>query len=158
MNGILNHFDSLLGASDVPTGRTDTADWTRLGLPHRAEESVDDELDHPSHPWTDSVLDVYRSAGDDSSPLSAIYQMQHADQIIPNLRAILNSSRSNDEIAAELTDLLGFDEIELVMHILDNRLSVSKQLDQGILKSRTPANGTEQHSRMFICTHSRSRT
>lgn len=30
MNGILNHFDSLLGASDVPTGRTDTADWTRL--------------------------------------------------------------------------------------------------------------------------------
>jgi len=50
------------------------------------------------------------------------------DQIIQSLLSILSSPRTNDEISGEIAELLGYEEIELVMHILDNRPAAIKQV------------------------------
>lgn len=107
-------------------------------MPDQSQDRLD--------PWVDSVLGIYRAPRGGDTLLLAVYQCvvsiyilddlslrvfcrkAHTDQILHSLRETLTSPRTNDEIAAELTDLFGFDEIELVMQILDNRSSISQQV------------------------------
>ena len=41
---------------------------------------------------------------------------------------LLSSSRTNDEISSEIAELVGFDQIELVMDLLGSRRSVAKEV------------------------------
>lgn len=40
------------------------------------------------------------------------------------LTGILTSERSDDEIQAELVDILGYDELDLVIHIVQQRRGI----------------------------------
>lgn len=44
--------------------------------------------------------------------------------MLPTVRSLLSSNRSNESVSAELADLVGFDEIELVSELIDRRPEV----------------------------------
>lgn len=49
------------------------------------------------------------------------------EPLLPSLLSVISSQRENDVISNELVEMLGFDEIELVMHILEHRQDVAAQ-------------------------------
>lgn len=52
--------------------------------------------------------------------------------LLDSLRSALSSPRSNDDISTELVELIGFDDIELVMEILSNRPAVVKEVSSDV--------------------------
>jgi antiviral helicase SLH1 len=46
------------------------------------------------------------------------------------LHSTLSSTRPNDDISADIAELVGFDDIELVMEILDNRATVVQEVSR----------------------------
>ncbi|KAF9569347.1 Sec63-domain-containing protein [Agrocybe pediades] len=138
MPDILNHLDGLLGSSEGSSTKSDpAAEWTRavkaFNLKHASNDLEDDKTPwEESLPWEDSVLNLYSSnqASNyvDDRVLTALQRKADGNHIAQSLLSILSSSRSNDEISGEIAELLGYDEIELVMHILDDRSSTLQQL------------------------------
>lgn len=59
-----------------------------------------------------------------------------SEHLIQSLQIILASSRTNEAISIDLAELLGFDEIELIMGILDSRTSVIQQVRSALLTIR----------------------
>ena len=59
-----------------------------------------------------------------------------AEHLIQSLQPILASNRTNEAISIELAELLGFDEIELIMGILDSRASVIQQVRNDLMEVR----------------------
>ncbi|KAI0321843.1 Sec63-domain-containing protein [Amylostereum chailletii] len=68
----------------------------------------------------------------------------NVEALLGPLREILSSSRSTEAISEELSDLIGFDDIELVMDILQNRDGVA--VDVGVLTRTTGCPLTFQNS------------
>ena len=58
------------------------------------------------------------------------------EHLIQSLEPILASNRTNEAISIELAELLGFDEIELIMGILDSRASVIQQVRNDLMEVR----------------------
>lgn len=52
--------------------------------------------------------------------------------LLQPLLTIISSPQTNDEISAQLAELLGFDEITLAMDILDNRLVVKEKVGHDV--------------------------
>lgn len=48
--------------------------------------------------------------------------------LVETLQSILTSNRSNDEISGELVELLGYDELDNVIGIINDRESVIEQV------------------------------
>ena len=55
------------------------------------------------------------------------------DVLLPSVKSLLSSSRSTDDISEELFDILGYDDIELVSDILQNRQAVLAEVCQASL-------------------------
>lgn len=103
-------------------------------------ESQEDE-------W-DSVVNIYQNGvvHDDASPsltriLAYVTRLLHGDNyahpfhrlpsassLLAPLNSILASERASDTVSGEIVELLGFDEINLVMDILCNRQAVSREV------------------------------
>lgn len=52
----------------------------------------------------------------------------HFEPLLRSLHSILSSSRPNDAISEELAEMLGFDELELLVEILDARGSITNEV------------------------------
>lgn len=106
------------------------------------DESFDDhDLSILNLPWfLEEVGDISIAS---SNPLDTLYNRLRSNpdisSLLPTLSKILSSSssKSEDEISAEVLELLGFHQIELVMEIMDNRIPLSYKL--AIVDSETPA-------------------
>ena len=48
--------------------------------------------------------------------------------LLATLRSTLSSHQPNDDISGDLAELVGFDDIELVMEILDNRAFIVQEV------------------------------
>lgn len=59
-----------------------------------------------------------------------VHRKPNIEPLFVTLHSILFSSRPNDDISGEIAELIGFDEIELVMEILDNRTSVMMEVSK----------------------------
>lgn len=57
------------------------------------------------------------------------------------IHSVLSSPRPNDAISEELLDLIGFDDIELVMEVLDQRASFTDEVS--LLESRLSERGIQ---------------
>lgn len=55
----------------------------------------------------------------------------NVEPLLATLQSALSSSRPNDDISGEIAELIGFEDIELVMEILDNRMSVVQEVRLG---------------------------
>ncbi|EEB90760.1 hypothetical protein MPER_10991, partial [Moniliophthora perniciosa FA553] len=78
-----------------------------------------------------SVLDLYDSQIGVSNPLISELRLKpNCDSILPSIHSLLSSNRSDDDVSAELVDILGFDDIELVMQIVSSRPSLVHEMEQ----------------------------
>lgn len=53
--------------------------------------------------------------------------------LIPALHSTLSSSRPDDDISEDIAELVGFDAIELVMEILDNRALIVQEVSRMVV-------------------------
>jgi len=63
-----------------------------------------------------------------SSHLLDSTRKPNAESILTSLGVILSASTPNDDISDELAQLIGFDDIELVIKIIENRAAVLKEV------------------------------
>ncbi|KAG5637451.1 hypothetical protein H0H81_004468 [Sphagnurus paluster] len=153
MSETASHFEALFGSfQDVDENdKCILEDWVSFQKHNATSPRVDlpSEYQENTETWP-TVLEKYRLPGFDndlvqilnmkkSDPKSCIARiLQKADfvPILDTLRVILSSDRGDDLVSEEIAEILGFDEIELVMDILKDRASVSKQLDRHQQESR----------------------
>lgn len=64
-----------------------------------------------------------------------IYLCNSNPNVFPSLLAIISSPQTNDEISAQLAELIGFNEIALVVDILENRSLVKDKVGRDGLQS-----------------------
>ncbi|KAF9483938.1 Sec63-domain-containing protein [Pholiota conissans] len=141
MANISNHIDGLLNATEIGLDRDASTQWARtskdvqLITPQAMDHLSEDNSWCLMDPWTDSVLSMYLANGASSSTvpksswIAALYHKPEVERLTQSLRTILSSSRTDEEISAELAELLGYDEIELIIHILEDRDSAIEQLN-----------------------------
>lgn len=53
---------------------------------------------------------------------------QSLSPLLGSIRAIISSNRGDDAISGELAEIIGFDEIDLVMDILKDRIGVAQEV------------------------------
>lgn len=104
--------------------------------------------DESDEHW-DSVLDVYQPGSSMQSALHsnimstllgyalllyicvnsyAFHRKPQIEPLLQPLNSLLSSSRPNDSISEELAEMIGFEEIELVMEILSERDSICQEV------------------------------
>ncbi|KDQ64891.1 hypothetical protein JAAARDRAFT_241300 [Jaapia argillacea MUCL 33604] len=93
---------------------------------HVEAETLEDE-----EPW-DTVLDAFdnfttQGSLETDSVLSKLLSKPNIQQLLPTVQSILASSRPNEAISEELAEIIGFEDIELVMDILTNREWLASQ-------------------------------
>ncbi|KAJ3810639.1 Sec63-domain-containing protein [Lentinula lateritia] len=133
-SGIFGHLEFLVGSSqDFAGGDTSSIDdWTRSArdlLQSIEEDGAEIDV------WP-SVLDIYKhTENGQSTILSRLLIKPDVEHLLGSLQSILASPLHDDEISGELAELVGFDEIELVMDIIRNRHSLVQELQgRSILK------------------------
>ncbi|KAF9222108.1 Sec63-domain-containing protein [Gyrodon lividus] len=103
--------------------------------------------------WS-TVLDLF-SSQDIESPLGSVLRgiLSKSGSGHDNIEVLANlfsSSRTNDEISTEVAELVGFDNIELVMELLESRTSAAQELSH-YLYSRNIDDATPQsHTKVSI--------
>ncbi|KAL0949691.1 hypothetical protein HGRIS_009728 [Hohenbuehelia grisea] len=89
-------------------------------------------LDEAAH-WN-SVLDLFEESVDfgaeRASAVSSLIAKPNVRSLSGPLRSLLSSSRDNDDISAELVEVVGFDEIELAMELLNHRADAVNELER----------------------------
>lgn len=63
--------------------------------------------------------------------MSDLHRKPSIQPLLATLHSILSSSKPNDGISGDLTDLIGLDDIELIMEILENRTTVMAKVSRG---------------------------
>lgn len=56
--------------------------------------------------------------------MNGLHRKPNVEPLLATLHSILSSSKLNDDISSDLADLIGLDDIELIMEILENRSTV----------------------------------
>ncbi|KAH8106105.1 Sec63-domain-containing protein [Cristinia sonorae] len=119
-------------------------DWTRLlstiDTKGQTGDLDDDVLDIQDDTW-DSVVDIYAntSSPDAHSPLlSRILAQPSSSALLEPLNTILCSDRPNEVVSEEVAELLGFDVIELIMDVLNERHNLSRELAEYLKKPEGP--------------------
>ncbi|CAA7259895.1 unnamed protein product [Cyclocybe aegerita] len=134
MDTILKHIDNLLGSSETSADKPGRATWTISTQKSGGHIDDEDLWEESETVNADSVLALFARQGVSSRPTSTIsyfsdlHRKSDSDHLVQSLLQILSSIRTNDEISNELTELLGFDEIETIVKILDNRYAVVEEL------------------------------
>ncbi|KAH9061030.1 hypothetical protein EDB87DRAFT_528933 [Lactarius vividus] len=104
-----------------------------LKIPDRDGGEVPSELPEDADAsYQESVLNLYRS--DNTALRDKLIKRLLSDRklqaIASPLHAILASSASNEAISEELSDMMGYDELDMIVEILENRslVTAEKQL------------------------------
>ncbi|KAF5393646.1 hypothetical protein D9757_000135 [Collybiopsis confluens] len=122
-----DHLEFLLGSSKdhEADDRSLIEGWSRLrGNPTPDVADLDNERDI----WP-SVLDIYeQSETTHSTILSKLLQKSDRNYLLSSLHPVLSSARPDDDISGELAELIGFEEIELVMEIIRERKCLVEEL------------------------------
>ncbi|RDB22853.1 putative helicase mug81 [Hypsizygus marmoreus] len=145
MPGISSHLEFLVGSSQdaADSDKRVLNEWDALRKsvqePSHHEPIIEDNGDEM---W-ESVLDQYRGHPvglpsnsrlnkadeyDSSSCVSRLLQRPNLQPLLGPLYTVLSSDRPDDIISGEIAELIGFDEIDLVMDILKERAFVAREL------------------------------
>ncbi|KAI9447836.1 Sec63-domain-containing protein [Lactarius indigo] len=136
MTSFLEHVEFLMGSSQDHSGDRVLDRWTSLKVPDRDSDEVASELPEVADAsYQESVLDLYRSHNTALRD-KLIYRLlsdRKLQAIASPLHAVLASSASNEAISEELSDMMGYDELDMIVEILENRSLVAAELE-GALK------------------------
>ncbi|ESK97545.1 activating signal cointegrator 1 complex subunit 3 [Moniliophthora roreri MCA 2997] len=128
---LADHLDRLISGLSDATGseRSYIDEWARLQR-ENGPSKTEDTLNIEDSSWQ-SVLDLYNSQIGVSNPLISKLRLKpNFNTILPSIHSLLSSNRSDDEVSAELVEILGFDDIELVMQVVSSRPSLVHEMEQ----------------------------
>lgn len=143
MPEILKHIGDLVGSLETTASKDTANEWIQSFTITGDNQVHCDDFNNSGvggdEFLNDSVLNVYRfglsthSFG--SAVMTALYNKPNISLLRP-LLTIISSSQANHEISAQLAELLGFNEIALVVDILENRSLVKEKLELYLIDSR----------------------
>ncbi|KAF8812579.1 Sec63-domain-containing protein [Phlegmacium glaucopus] len=144
MPEILKHIGDLVSSSETTASKDTANEWiqfcTIVGDNQVHCNDLNDSGIDWDEFWSDSVLNVYRfdlsSLSFGSAVMTALYSKPLIFPSLQPLLTIISSPQTNDEISAQLAELLGFNEIALIVDILDNRSLVREELELYLNKSQ----------------------
>ncbi|OCH90702.1 Sec63-domain-containing protein [Obba rivulosa] len=147
MAGLLEHLNFLVGAQEESTDRQHRVldEWARYSTASKDAAVVmqadEDIIEVEGDGW-DSVLDVYQtvpgsSSGPSSHIVSQLLSKPNVEPLLKSLLSTLSSPRPDDAISEELAELIGFENIELVMEILSNRSAAAKDISDFLAQPST---------------------
>ncbi|KAK0491096.1 Sec63-domain-containing protein [Armillaria novae-zelandiae] len=132
MPGLVAHLHFLLGGPSEYQDHQLITSWnSQHGQMNVAEVTGDGDLiDEPPT----SVLDIYRhpERKAQSDVVSSVFLKPHGPSIATSLLSVLSSGRPSDQIQGELADIVGFDDIALVVKILNNRDAFVQELQDSL--------------------------
>lgn len=142
MPGLVAHLHFLLGApSEYQDNHQLITSWnSQHDQMNVAEVAGDGDLiDEPST----SILDIYRHPERQTQldAVSSVFLKPHGPSIATSLLSVLLSGRPSDQISGELADLVGFDDIDLVVKILNNRHAFVQELQDYLHGQNEPIHG-----------------
>ena len=114
---VLNDLN-LVNSKHVPSHST----AERWSSSHSRRDSVLGEF--PTNCVISTLIEFVYNFRRSSASCSLSSRKDKSTSIGQSLLQILSSNRSNDEISAELAELLGFDELELVAEIVADRVEL----------------------------------
>lgn len=124
-----------MGSSQDHSGDRVLDRWASLKVPDRDGDEVASELPEDADAsYQESVLDLYRS--DNTALRDKLIKRLLSDRklqaIASPLHAVLTSSASNEAISEELSDMMGYDELDMIVEILENRSLVAAELETAL--------------------------
>ncbi|KAG6832920.1 hypothetical protein H0H92_004804 [Tricholoma furcatifolium] len=148
MYQISSHLEFLVGSSSDASDNDKNVleDWKSVQKTFKDTFDNQDAIviDEAELEQVPSVLDNYRSSDvaedliqtqftDISGPSSSVsvtrlLQKPNLQPLLEPIRVALSSNRGEDVIFEELTELIGFDDIDLVMDIVQNRGTVAREV------------------------------
>ncbi|KAI0774394.1 Sec63-domain-containing protein [Fomes fomentarius] len=127
-----DHLESLIGSSEDSVDRDKGLldEWARFCLAG-ASTYGPAELEEEQN-W-DTVLDILQDSSTSSGPsqwplLSALSSNPELEHVLEPLLSLLSSSRADDVISEQLVELIGFDNIELSVQLLEKRKEAAEQI------------------------------
>ncbi|KAA1466231.1 Sec63-domain-containing protein [Dentipellis sp. KUC8613] len=136
MTDLLAHVRSLVGTSGEHSEDRHAVDlWNSFSFSGQ-ETPIEDAIVEDEWADHDSVLDVYRTPSipaSQSGPGTLVSRLLSKPHVpLDALSALLSSTQPSESISEELTDMIGFDDMDLVFEILAERSSVAKDLGLAI--------------------------
>lgn len=135
MTSFLEHVEFLMGSSRDHSGDRVLDCWASLKVPDRGSDEVASELPEDTDAsCQESVLDLYRShkTALHGKLISRLLSEPKFQPIAPHLHAVLASPASNEAISEELSDMIGYDDMDMIVEILENRLLVAAELETAL--------------------------
>lgn len=129
MSRIISHLEFLVGSSKdaLDNDRRLLEEWETIR--DATKDTPNDASENEGKAWN-TVLDKYRLTGKSRSRfVSRLLQKPHLRPLLGSLHTILSSDRHNDDISGEIAEMVGFDEIDLVMDMLNERAAVVHELE-----------------------------
>ncbi|KAJ6539226.1 Sec63-domain-containing protein [Mycena capillaripes] len=130
---MLSHFDFLLGT--VPQQESSVNDvrvvdeWASFA---QGARGLENEPFPPEDEDWDSVLDAYRHPSSNERPqtvLDKLLSKPNVEPLLESLYSILSQPRHHD-VSGEVAEAVGYEDIDAVMEILQNRETLVKQLEE----------------------------
>lgn len=119
-----------MGSSRDHSGDRVVDRWASFKVPARDGDEVAFELPEDADAsCQESVLDLYRSHNTASRDklINRLFSVRKLQDLASHLHAVLASSASNDEISEKLSDLMGYDDMDMIVEILENRSLVAAE-------------------------------
>ncbi|KAF7301385.1 hypothetical protein MIND_00703700 [Mycena indigotica] len=132
---MFSHFDLLLGPAPQDPSPHDSQvinAWT--SFPQTGSVLDNESISDGEQGW-ESVLDVYEPIPEGKNlVIDRILTRPDAEQLLDTLPTLLLQPHGQD-ISGEVAEIIGYDDMDLVLEILESREGVGKQLDD-LKKSR----------------------
>ncbi|PIL37268.1 hypothetical protein GSI_00961 [Ganoderma sinense ZZ0214-1] len=133
---LAGHLEYLVSAPEDPGDRDKRLldEWARYNAAGSTTSPSDERTDLEQGEEWDTILEVLkgspRTSGQPSRGplLSAILLKPELEPLLPSLFSLLSSSRANDSISEDLVEIIGFDNIEISMQLLQDRQDAVQEL------------------------------
>ncbi|KIY73738.1 Sec63-domain-containing protein [Cylindrobasidium torrendii FP15055 ss-10] len=147
MDGLDGHLQRLINSDEESPQPHRLQAWlSHLPALENLDQSQDDigstQIEDASFA---TVIDVYTAtaAYPQSDILRAILAKHDGPTLLDSMYALLSSTQREDELSGQLTDLLGYDDIELVFSIIPERKSLLSEIEAWRSQPSSSADGLD---------------
>ncbi|KAF7790915.1 hypothetical protein EIP86_001873 [Pleurotus ostreatoroseus] len=136
MTLLASHLNALISSSTDDASEIDRRaieEWTKARIDKSYSDVAEDLQEDASHPEWDSVLNASLGTSSQqhdlgvSSLTSRLISKYGSEPTLSSLGDLLSSSKPSDTISEPLAELLGFEELDLVMEVLEHRSRIAQE-------------------------------
>ncbi|KAI0303874.1 hypothetical protein BC826DRAFT_1100832 [Russula brevipes] len=140
MPDFLGHVESLISPSQDHSGDRALERWISLEVSDKGGNDGASELSEDQEASCQAtVLDLYRSQNAAEAAallrgklMSRLLSEPKLQPILSHLHAALASRASNEAISEDLFDMMGYDDMDMIVEILDNRSFIAAELEAAL--------------------------